>query len=486
MEFLKCTCLNPIVVNTKRGKITAPCGKCAACRSLRSLRWVQRIELESCIHQYVYFCTLTYDNRFLSVARESELFELLPDENLELLKDDGYYSLLAHYGGIPYAPYRDFQLFMKRLRKLINNDKKTSLRYYVCSEYGSLSCRPHFHFILWLDDEQIACNLQKYITSAWSFIDNDKAKYSIGRIDCQPVASSAANYVAGYVNSSSRLPKILQTSFFRPIAHSSLSPSVAADVVSKEDMYRLLYGEIDYVDCEKVSFGKFGDVPLWKSLENFLFPKCKGFSFKTHRERMRLYLFSKLFVGKDEITATEFISRLRSLWSSLPTSYSRFIEEEFFQDDTPWSETAIERLSRSFYTSRVFLKRCRYFNVVPSQYIFYIDRHYARQDYKNLIKQLRYEEIICKNPSSSPFGAAFVDSLLITNQRKLSDELWLYYCSWFNLIPGVSDVMRYTFDKNPLYSSAKQLYEKIQRDSVKSKFNNEYYIEHPELKKLYG
>ena len=38
---------------------------------------------------------------------------------------------------------REFQLFMKRLRKRFSN-----VRYFMCGEYGDLFKRPHYHAIL--------------------------------------------------------------------------------------------------------------------------------------------------------------------------------------------------------------------------------------------------------------------------------------------------------------------------------------------------
>lgn len=102
-------------LNYKNANILAPCGKCYACRQNRVREWTIRL-----IHEYttsfadkqIYFITLTYNN--------------------ENLKD-------------PSLDYRDFQLFMKRLRKFYKGDK---IKYMVVGEYGFKSYRKHFHAII--------------------------------------------------------------------------------------------------------------------------------------------------------------------------------------------------------------------------------------------------------------------------------------------------------------------------------------------------
>ena len=41
--------------------------------------------------------------------------------------------------------YRDFQLFMKRLRKAY---PEREIRFFMCGEYGETTCRPHYHAII--------------------------------------------------------------------------------------------------------------------------------------------------------------------------------------------------------------------------------------------------------------------------------------------------------------------------------------------------
>lgn len=96
-----------------------PCGQCVGCRLERSRQWAVRCEKEiqtteqsggkSC------FITLTFSE---------DALQKRPDP-MSLDK-------------------RDFQLFMKRLRKRFGK----GIRYYHCGEYGEMYRRPHYHAIL--------------------------------------------------------------------------------------------------------------------------------------------------------------------------------------------------------------------------------------------------------------------------------------------------------------------------------------------------
>ena len=89
-----------------------PCGQCIGCRLERSRQWAMRCLHERRLWRRNCFVTLTYDD-----AR-------LPPGG----------SLVK----------RDFQLFMKRLRK----SRRDLIRFYACGEYGETTLRPHYHAIL--------------------------------------------------------------------------------------------------------------------------------------------------------------------------------------------------------------------------------------------------------------------------------------------------------------------------------------------------
>lgn len=106
----------PIVFNRgashSGAPLRLPCGQCVGCRLDRSRQWAMRCVHESKAHRYNRFVTLTYADEYLPVGGT-------------LVK-------------------RDFQLFMKRLRKRLDG----GVRFYACGEYGDMNMRPHYHALL--------------------------------------------------------------------------------------------------------------------------------------------------------------------------------------------------------------------------------------------------------------------------------------------------------------------------------------------------
>lgn len=111
-----------------------PCGHCIGCRLDYSRQWADRCLLEMKQHKESYFVTLTYN-----------------DENLKLNEFVDESSGVVN--SIATLDKRDFQLFMKRLRK--NYKLNNKLRFFAAGEYGDHSLRPHYHAIIFglhLDD----------------------------------------------------------------------------------------------------------------------------------------------------------------------------------------------------------------------------------------------------------------------------------------------------------------------------------------------
>lgn len=105
-------------------EIQIKCGSCIGCRIERREAWAVRCVAESKMHEVNSFVTLTYDD--------------------------------AHMPQNGSLNYRDFQLFMKRLRRKVG-----PVRFFMCGEYGAELMRPHYHalfFGLNFGADRVKCN----------------------------------------------------------------------------------------------------------------------------------------------------------------------------------------------------------------------------------------------------------------------------------------------------------------------------------------
>lgn len=106
--------------------VQVPCGQCIGCRIDRSREWANRCMLELQYHDSAYFVTLTYDDFHVPKSYYADPETGEAHTSLTLCK-------------------RDFQLWMKRLRKKFSDDK---IRFFACGEYGGETKRPHYHAIV--------------------------------------------------------------------------------------------------------------------------------------------------------------------------------------------------------------------------------------------------------------------------------------------------------------------------------------------------
>lgn len=178
-----------------------PCGQCHGCRLERSRDWATRCMHEAQTHKYNSFITLTYNN------------DNLPENN----------NLI----------YRDFQLFMKRLRKALGKEvpimpdsthipailhsrhgdsphtpghtifKVTpQLKFYMAGEYGDQFGRPHYHACLFGVD--FSDKVYHRQTQAGSKIYTSKTLdklWKLGYTSIGDVTFESAAYIARYIMS---------------------------------------------------------------------------------------------------------------------------------------------------------------------------------------------------------------------------------------------------------------------------------------------
>ena len=147
-------CNHPIVV---RGVIF-PCGHCMPCRINRREEWTTRIVHECEYASSSCFVTLTYSPLHAPIYED-------PDGNLS------------------YVPSKsDVQEFIHKLRKKAGN----GVRYYIGSERGPTTNRPHYHGIIWNLPQE--CMAKDFLESVWSK----------GFVTVSEVTRQRAAYVAKY------------------------------------------------------------------------------------------------------------------------------------------------------------------------------------------------------------------------------------------------------------------------------------------------
>ena len=127
-------CLTPISLKSQDSfgldvNQLVPCGKCLECLKDRQNSWKIRLVEEARVHKYVYFFTLTYND-------DSVPFTTLPDGTR-----------------VNHVSKYDVQLWIKRNRIKFERMLKRDIdfKYFVTSEYGPNTGRPHYHGIIFTD-----------------------------------------------------------------------------------------------------------------------------------------------------------------------------------------------------------------------------------------------------------------------------------------------------------------------------------------------
>lgn len=163
-----------------RSFIEVPCGQCVGCRLERSRAWADRCMMELKYHRSSYFITLTYDDLNVPLNDYADTDTGVLHKSQTLVK-------------------KDFQLFIKRLRKNYKYDNK--LRYFACGEYGDHTARPHYHAIIFgleLDDLQLFSESSlgySYYNSPFL----DDCWQHKGHVVIAPVTWETCAYTARYV-----------------------------------------------------------------------------------------------------------------------------------------------------------------------------------------------------------------------------------------------------------------------------------------------
>lgn len=173
-------CISMLRIRRGNELVDVPCGKCNFCLQNRRKEWSFRLQKELRYHTSAKFITLTYD-----------------DDNLPTMEYE------SKYGSFPRGILvkKDLQNFFKRLRKKQAKITDQKIKYYAVGEYGTKTCRPHYHAIVFGIDPRLYHRIQE----AWSIYHQDDKDRStgvyvpIGQVDVGSVTANSIDYVTKYV-----------------------------------------------------------------------------------------------------------------------------------------------------------------------------------------------------------------------------------------------------------------------------------------------
>lgn len=170
-----------------------PCGKCYACLAKRRSDWFVRLFAEFVNSSTCVFFTLTYDN------------DNLPESNSVVRSD--------------------ITNFVRRVRRSLEYKEKGSgkeLRYFIVSEYGDTTYRPHYHGFFFNINPlfEKLDNYQSFISKHW-----DKGFVSTGK-----PSAARFNYVCKYVIK----PKPVCEHLAKPFLVCNRRPAIGLSLLTDE------------------------------------------------------------------------------------------------------------------------------------------------------------------------------------------------------------------------------------------------------------
>ena len=287
-------CYHPIHVVDDTKDIYVPCGKCDGCRLHKANEWSQRLGMDMESNPNSIFFSLTWNNKYLpKLIYDKKQHRLISDHDLnirfdskkDVLRKDNIvlqeksFVKITHFDGdfLPYASKRDVQLWLKILRKKIfeiygNREKNTNIRYFIISEFGPSTYRPHLHGVLLPEDRSVAETImsERLIYSCWQMCDENRVVPFTHFAD-----SGAKGYVTQYLTCSANLPKIYQLcKEVRPWRLSSKTQAVGLATFSTEEVFEnVSRGNLEYTRVIP-RLGTKNVLCYPSYLLRRLFPKC--------------------------------------------------------------------------------------------------------------------------------------------------------------------------------------------------------------------
>lgn len=259
-------------------------------------------------------------------------------------------------------------------------------RYFVVAEYGpdkGKGCishhRPHYHGILFCQDETVYRLLPRAFRKSWS-------KCSSRNMSISPVESNqACGYVAKYVTGNTSLPEILQDKLTRTFCLSSRCAAIGSQSYTYEklqEMYTRGVIKENYRTYKRDGSFVDYDVSVPSGVLSRYFPKCKGYGSLSRSSKLRVY--SRFDFFRDDL-------------SKMKDYYKGFVFYPRYQFDKFSGKNVIARPAdiplADVMAARACAKWCYHFNVTPDHYLDILDFFYYKKDMEKLEQQFLLNEV---------------------------------------------------------------------------------------------
>lgn len=388
-------CYHPLKLLKDGEFIYVPCGKCDGCLLHKCNSWSKRLAFEIENNPFSIFITLTYDNYYLPTLilskDDEDLFSThyyFSDHSRnirfngiqDVLRDDRiiikgsskpfFVSITddARVHTVNYASKRDIQLYLKLLRKSINenlNDTEfDNLRYYWISEIGPTTHRCHFHGLLFPRTRQIAeLLMDSALFENWQMCDKSLLQDYLKYCNCQ-----TAGYVTNYVTPGHKLPAIYQDPSIKPFRLSSKSPAIGYGSFDPSEIYQKLDQGIITYTRSKSYVDQPAVLEYPPAYMRTLFPKCYRFAELSFSRLLEVYgiIFQE-------------VRGCRRPYFLL----SRRLRKDMHSSD--------------FQAAKACFDFCEKYDSVPVRYLFLLDMYYYKAAMSALYMWYSWQEKNCQD-----------------------------------------------------------------------------------------
>lgn len=283
------------------------CGKCESCQQEKANHVARRIMNQFSTDYDCFFCTMTYKNKFIPYIRRSELdsydvnvYRDYDVKRVRLTRDYRYINKIVPSGIINNVNidnlddsflripslrkydsdklgvcfFKDGQDFLKRFRQnLIRHYAfQDKFYYFLCSEYGTNTLRPHFHLLLFFP-RGFADVAKAAFFESWSYDDLYRKEKSF------EYARKPSSYVSSYLSKYLDFPAYLRNREIRQKHSYSQNFGIAKRYLSYDSLLECIRRKNLIIDCKSVAENAVSGISSFlfpKYIINRLFPRFKG------------------------------------------------------------------------------------------------------------------------------------------------------------------------------------------------------------------